>query len=90
MHFEFVVHITEDTLGRKKLPDKFTEFLADQEPGPVNLREGSYGECRRSVEVFFHRKIKIYLDAGFEKFARVHSLEVRHACCYAAMKAMAT
>jgi hypothetical protein len=39
MHFEFVVHIIEDPLGRKKLLDKFDEFLAGREPASVNLRE---------------------------------------------------
>jgi hypothetical protein len=38
MHFEFVVHITEDPLGRKKLLDKFAEFLAGRQPASVNLR----------------------------------------------------
>jgi hypothetical protein len=38
MCLEFVVHITEDPLGRMKLLDKFTEFLAGHEPTSVNLR----------------------------------------------------
>jgi hypothetical protein len=32
MYFEFGVHITEDPLGRMRLPDKFTEFLARSWP----------------------------------------------------------
>jgi hypothetical protein len=43
MHFEFVVHITEDPLGRKKILDKFVEFLPDQEPTSVNLGEDRCG-----------------------------------------------
>jgi hypothetical protein len=31
MYFKFIVHITEDPLGRKRLAGKFTEFLAGRE-----------------------------------------------------------
>jgi hypothetical protein len=41
MYFEFGVHITEDPLGRMRLPDKFTEFLAAE----VHLREASCSVC---------------------------------------------
>jgi hypothetical protein len=35
----------------------------------VNLREVSYGSCRWPVEVLFDGQGKMYVDAGFEKFA---------------------
>jgi hypothetical protein len=76
MHFEFVVQITEDPLGRKKLPNKFAEFLAGWKTASVNLREDSCGQCRWPVEVLFDGQGKMYLDTGFEKFARIHGLEV--------------
>jgi hypothetical protein len=34
-YFEFAIVINEDPFGKKKLPNKFTEFLADREPTGV-------------------------------------------------------
>jgi hypothetical protein len=42
----------------------------------VKLREVSYGFCRWPVEVLFELQGNMYLDTGFEKFARADSLEV--------------
>jgi hypothetical protein len=86
MYFEFVVHITEDHLGRKRLPDKFAEFLSGWEPAAVNLREVSCHQCRWPTEVLFDGQGKMYLSIGF---ARAHNLEVG-CMCSAATKAMET
>ena len=75
-HFEFVVHITTDPFGRKKLPDKFAEFLDGREPAEVYLREASCGFCRWTVEVWFDGQGKIFLSSGWEDFAREHNIEV--------------
>jgi hypothetical protein len=39
------VHITEDLLDRKKVPDLFAEFLTGREPASVNMQKDSCGEC---------------------------------------------
>jgi hypothetical protein len=44
-YFEFVFLINDDPLGKKKLPDKFAEFLAVRELAGVNLREASSDFC---------------------------------------------
>jgi hypothetical protein len=74
-YLEFVIHITEDPFGRKRLPDKFVEFLVGREPAGVKSREVSYGFYRWPIEVFFNGQGKMYLDNGFEKLARSHSLK---------------
>jgi hypothetical protein len=39
MHYEFSVHITKDEpIDRKKLMDKFTNFLTSREPVGIHLR----------------------------------------------------
>jgi hypothetical protein len=48
--FEFVIHITKNPFGRKKLPDKFAEFLAAREPVDVHLRE-EFLAARELVDV---------------------------------------
>jgi hypothetical protein len=75
MHFKLVVHITEDPFDIKRLLDKFTKFLAGWEPADVNLRKASCGFCWWLVNVLFGQD-KMYLETGFEKFARVHILEL--------------
>jgi hypothetical protein len=77
MYFDFVVHITEDPFDRKRLQNNFAEFLACRVSAGVNLREASCGFCRWPVDVLFDQQGKMYLDAGFEKFARAHNLEAR-------------
>ena len=74
-HFEFVVHITADPLGRKKVPDKFAEFLDGREPAQLYLREASCGVCRWTVEVWFDGQGKMWLASGWEEFAREHNVE---------------
>jgi hypothetical protein len=49
-YFEFVIHITKNPFGRKKLPDKFAEFLAAREPVDVHLRE-EFLAARELVDV---------------------------------------
>ena len=74
-HFEFVVHITADPLGGKKLPNKFAEFLDGREPAELYLREASCGVCRWTVEVWFDGQEKMWLASGWEEFAREHNVE---------------
>jgi hypothetical protein len=50
-YFKFVALINDDPFGKKKLPDKFVEFLADREPTEVILREASCDFCRSTVEL---------------------------------------
>jgi hypothetical protein len=76
MYFEFVIHITEDPLDGKRLPDKFAEFLASWEPAKVHPPEGSYRVCCWPVKVLFAGQGTMYLDRAFNKFARDHNLEV--------------
>ncbi|XP_051230192.1 B3 domain-containing protein Os03g0212300-like [Lolium perenne] len=76
MYFEFVVHITEDPHSKKRVSDKFAEFLAGREPAEVHLREASCGFCHWPVEVLFEGQGSMYLNRGFDKFSREHNLEV--------------
>jgi hypothetical protein len=89
MQFECVVYITEEPLDRKKILDKFTEFLAGREPASVNPREDNCSECQWPVEVLFDGKGKMYVDVGSEKFAAPTTWR-SDACCTASTKAMVT
>jgi hypothetical protein len=75
--FQVHRHITEDLIGTKRLSNKFMEFLASQEPPEVHLREASCGVFRCLVEVLLDGQGDMYLDRGFDKFAREPNLEVR-------------
>ena len=75
-HFEFILHITADPLSRKKLPDKFAQFLDGWEPAEVYLREESCGVCWWTVEIWFDGEGKMFLQNGWEEFAREHNVEV--------------
>ena len=72
----FVVHITAEPFARKKLPDKFAEFLDGREPAEMFLREESCGVCRWTVQVWFDGEGKMFLSSGWEEFAREHNIEV--------------
>ena len=74
--FEFVVHITADPFGWKRLPDKFADFLDGREPAEVYLREASCGLCRWAVEMWFDGQGGMFLSTGWEVFAREHNVDV--------------
>jgi hypothetical protein len=87
MQFECVVYITEEPLDRKKILDKFTEFLAGRESAYINRREDNCNECRWPVEILFDLQGKMYLDGGFKKFPAPTAWR-SDACCSTATKAM--
>jgi hypothetical protein len=75
MHFEFVVHITEDPLRERN------SRISSRSFSPSGSRTSSTCgkttiECLWPVEVLFDGEGRMYLDAVFKKFARAHSLEV--------------
>ncbi|KAK1610154.1 hypothetical protein QYE76_033827 [Lolium multiflorum] len=73
--FEFVVVLKGDPLGIQKLPDKFADFVAGNEPAVMHLRGVRCDCCRWSLDMLFDGRGKIYLQTGWEKFARYHDLE---------------
>jgi hypothetical protein len=73
--FEFIVVLNSDPLGIQRLPDKFAEFVADNEPTALQLREAGCGFCRWPVDVLFDGRDKIYLRTSWEKFACYHNLQ---------------
>ena len=75
MLFEFVVVLKGDPLGIQKLPDKFGNFIAGNEPASLHLREAACHCHRWIVDVLFDTRDKMYLHIGWEKFTRHHSLE---------------
>ena len=62
----------------QRLPKKFAELLDGQEPREVKLQEASGGPRLWDVEVVFDGEGHMYLDRGWEQFARVHGLELGH------------
>ncbi|KAK1695599.1 hypothetical protein QYE76_012296 [Lolium multiflorum] len=73
--FEFIAVLNGDPLGIQRLPDKFTEFVASNEPAALQLRKASCGFCRWPVDVLFDGRDKMYLHTGWEKFPRFHDLQ---------------
>ncbi|KAK1629175.1 hypothetical protein QYE76_003490 [Lolium multiflorum] len=73
--FEFIVVLNGDPLGIQRLPDKFTEFVADNEPSVLHLREAGCYCCLWPVDVLFDGRGKMYLHTGWEKFARYNDLQ---------------
>ncbi|KAK1629105.1 hypothetical protein QYE76_003420 [Lolium multiflorum] len=59
--FEFVLVLKGDPRGIQRLPD--------------SLREASCGFYRWIVDAIYDARGKMYLNIGWEKFARHHSLE---------------
>ncbi|CAM0871953.1 unnamed protein product [Alopecurus aequalis] len=74
--FEFFTIILGNSWDRLRLPDKFARLLDGQEPREVTLREAGGGPRMWDVEVVFDGKGHMYLDRGWEQFARVHDLEL--------------
>jgi hypothetical protein len=58
----------------QRLPDKFAELLDGQEPRQVKLREASGGRRLWDVAVWFDGEGHMYLERGWEQFARDHDL----------------
>ncbi|KAK1697182.1 hypothetical protein QYE76_013879 [Lolium multiflorum] len=71
--FEFVHVLKGDPRGI--LPDSFAEYVGGVRPRKMHLREHSCGYCRWIVDAIYDARGKMYLNIGWEKFARHHSLE---------------
>ncbi|CAM0871951.1 unnamed protein product [Alopecurus aequalis] len=72
--FEFFVIILKNPLEKLRLPEKFAKLLDGQEPREVKLQEAGGGRRLWDVEVVFDGKGDMYLERGWEQFARVHDL----------------
>ena len=73
--FEFVLVLKGDPRGIQRLPDSFAEYVGGVRPRTMHLREHSCGYCRWIVKAIYDARGKMYLNIGWEKFARHHSLE---------------
>jgi hypothetical protein len=62
--FEFVVVLKGNPLNIQRLPDKFTDFVAGNEPALLDLREVACDCCRWPVDVLFDGRGKMYLHTG--------------------------
>ncbi|KAK1605366.1 hypothetical protein QYE76_029039 [Lolium multiflorum] len=71
--FEFVLVLKGDPRGIQRLPDSFA--VARRPPRMMHLREASCGYYRWIIDVIYDARSKMYLNIGWEKFARHHSLE---------------
>ena len=58
----------------QRLPAKFAELLDGREPREVTLREAGGGRRLWDVEVVFDGEGHMYLQRGWEQFARAHQL----------------
>uniref|UniRef100_A0ACD5XI17 Uncharacterized protein n=1 Tax=Avena sativa TaxID=4498 RepID=A0ACD5XI17_AVESA len=77
--FEFFTIMLRNPWEKLRLPDKFAEFLDGQEPRAVKLREAGGGQRRLwDVEVVFDGKGQMYLERGWEQFAREHDVHQGH------------
>ncbi|KAK1626224.1 hypothetical protein QYE76_000539 [Lolium multiflorum] len=74
-----VVRVRRRPQGRplsiQRLPDKFADFVASNEPTAQHLRETGCDCCRWPMDVLFDGCGKMYLHTCWEKFARYHDLE---------------
>ena len=73
--FEFVHVLKGDPRGIQRLPDSFAEYVGGVRPRTMHLREHSCGYCRWIVKAIYDARGKMYLNIGWEKFPRHHSLE---------------
>uniref|UniRef100_A0ACD5TVZ3 Uncharacterized protein n=1 Tax=Avena sativa TaxID=4498 RepID=A0ACD5TVZ3_AVESA len=77
--FEFFTIMLRNPCEKLRLPDKFAEFLDGQEPRAVKLREAGGGQRRLwDVEVVFDGEGQMYLERGWEQFAREHDVHQGH------------
>ncbi|KAK1685231.1 hypothetical protein QYE76_046079 [Lolium multiflorum] len=76
VRFEFVLVLKGDPRGIQRLPDSFADYVAgDDRPRTMHLREAACGYYRWIVDVIYDARGKMYLNIGWEKFARHHSLQ---------------
>ncbi|KAK1645900.1 hypothetical protein QYE76_063705 [Lolium multiflorum] len=74
--FEFVLVLKGDPRGIQRLPDSFADYVTgDDRPRTMHLWEAACGYYRWIVDVIYDAGGKMYLNIGWEKFARHHSLE---------------
>ena len=70
-----MIRIDGDPYGTKRLPDGFAEFIDGEEPAVLQLHEEGCLVCRWPVDMWVDGHGKMYLHAGWEKFARDHKIE---------------
>nr|XP_051220589.1 B3 domain-containing protein Os03g0212300-like [Lolium perenne] len=76
VRFEFVLVLKGDLRGIQRLPDSFADYVAgDDRPRMMHLREAACSYYRWIVDVIYDARGKMYLNIGWEKFARHHSLQ---------------
>ncbi|KAK1630929.1 hypothetical protein QYE76_005244 [Lolium multiflorum] len=76
VRFEFVLVLKGDPRGIQRLPDSFADYVAgDDRPRTMHLREAACGYYRWIVDVIYDARGKMYLNIGWEKFARHHGLQ---------------
>ncbi|KAK1677739.1 hypothetical protein QYE76_038587 [Lolium multiflorum] len=73
--FEFVLVLKGDPRGIQRLPDSFAKYVGGDRPRTMHLREASCGYYRWIVDAIYDARGKMYLNIGWEKFARHHNLE---------------
>ncbi|KAK1696384.1 hypothetical protein QYE76_013081 [Lolium multiflorum] len=73
--FEFVHVLKGDPRGIQRLPDSFAEYVGGVRPRTMHLREHSCGYYRWIVDAIYDARGKMYLNIGWEKFARHHRLQ---------------
>ncbi|XP_047064538.1 B3 domain-containing protein Os03g0212300-like [Lolium rigidum] len=72
--FEFFMIILQNTWEKLRVPDKFAKLLDGQEPREVKLREASGGRRLWDVAVLFDGEGHMYLERGWQPFARAHDI----------------
>ncbi|KAK1621001.1 hypothetical protein QYE76_026518 [Lolium multiflorum] len=74
--FEFVLVLKGDPRDIQRLLYSLADYVAgDNRPRTMHLREAACGYYRWIVDVIYDARGKMYLNIGWEKFARHHSLE---------------
>lgn len=74
--FEFVLVLKGDPRGIQRLPDSFADYVAgDDRLRTMHLREAACGYYRWIVDMIYDARGKMYLNIGWEKFARHHNLK---------------
>ena len=81
--FEFVVPLYQAPGDKQRLPTKFAEWLAGQEPRVLQLREASGGTRSWEADVLFDGANDMYLSTGWKAFADDHGLEAGHMLAFA-------
>ena len=73
--FEFIIRIAGDPFSTKRLPDGFADFVDGEEPVVLQLHEEGCLVCRWPVDMWVDGHGKMYLHAGWEKFAHDHKIQ---------------